>query len=45
MVRCVPDVAHLVFAYVMKTRQEDNIRVDEDHKLAQIEDAVIDALG
>ena len=27
------------------TRQEDNIRVDEDHELAQIEDAVIDALG
>ena len=27
------------------TRQEDNIQVDEDHELAQIEDAVIDALG
>ena len=27
------------------TRQEDNIQVDKDHELAQIEDAVIDALG
>lgn len=26
------------------TRQEDNIQVDEDHELAQIEDAVIDIL-